>query len=351
MPQVGKFPFPLPPEAAALRSAAACLLALGALEPAPPRRAGAAAAAAAADAASGKLTELGRLMAVFPISPRHSRMLLQLAVWRARGTAAAAKAAAAVQQPLSSQDRRLLVGAGPLSGVTPAAAAAALPYAVALAAVQSLESPFMQIDGLQQQQQDKEGGEQQQQQQQQHQKDKGADTDANDAARAERRAAAAAHASMRSPHGDALSALNALCLYEAAAADGRADQMCSASYLHGRQLREMSQLRQQLGRSLLQLRAQATALAAGHDSSLGPAHLPGLAGSGSSSSSSSGSWASATSLLLALLEPLDDAAGQALMTEPLPLPPASVVTVLRRAIAAGWCDQVRWQPVGALSAV
>lgn len=56
--QVANFPFPTPPETTALVEAENCLKALEALD------------------ALGKLTPIGRAMAQYPMSPRHSRMLL-----------------------------------------------------------------------------------------------------------------------------------------------------------------------------------------------------------------------------------------------------------------------------------
>jgi HrpA-like RNA helicase len=58
--QVTNFPFPTPPDRAALAAAQACLQALGALD------------------STGALTDLGRAMAVLPLSPRPSRMILQV---------------------------------------------------------------------------------------------------------------------------------------------------------------------------------------------------------------------------------------------------------------------------------
>ena len=58
--QVTNFPFPTPPEFDALAAAQKCLQALGALDP------------------NEALTELGRAMAVLPLNPRPSRMILQV---------------------------------------------------------------------------------------------------------------------------------------------------------------------------------------------------------------------------------------------------------------------------------
>ncbi|KAH9719040.1 ATP-dependent rna helicase dhx37-related [Citrus sinensis] len=58
--KVSNFPFPTPPEATALVEAERCLKALEALD------------------SNGRLTALGKAMAHYPMSPRHSRMLLTL---------------------------------------------------------------------------------------------------------------------------------------------------------------------------------------------------------------------------------------------------------------------------------
>lgn len=96
MLQVVNFPFPTPPEAAALVEAERCLKALEALD------------------SSGGLTPLGKAMAYYPMSPRHSRMLLTvIQIMRkvtnyARGNlilgyAAAAAAALSMSNPFVRQ--------------------------------------------------------------------------------------------------------------------------------------------------------------------------------------------------------------------------------------------------------
>ena len=60
--QVDNFPYPTAPQAAGLREAQQCLVALGAMDP-----------------ETGALTELGRALSGYPISPRHARMILE--VW------------------------------------------------------------------------------------------------------------------------------------------------------------------------------------------------------------------------------------------------------------------------------
>jgi hypothetical protein len=59
--QVTNFPYPTPPLPLGLREAIRCLEALGAMDP-----------------SSGNLTTLGRDMATLPVSPRHSRLILQV---------------------------------------------------------------------------------------------------------------------------------------------------------------------------------------------------------------------------------------------------------------------------------
>ena len=97
--QVANFPFPTPPDAIALIEAERCLKALEALN------------------SQGKLTPLGKAMAHYPMSPRHSRMLLTVIqiMRKARGYTRA----------------NLVLG-----------------YAVAAAAALSLPNPFvMQFEG------------------------------------------------------------------------------------------------------------------------------------------------------------------------------------------------------------
>lgn len=106
--QIINFPFPSAPSIDALRSAEQCLLSITALELKNPTT-------VLKEATGGdlKLTALGRAMAAFPISPRHSRMLL-----------------AAVE----------LVSAGSEKSAT------VVHYALALAAALSSESPFLEPD-------------------------------------------------------------------------------------------------------------------------------------------------------------------------------------------------------------
>jgi len=302
--QVSNFPFPSPPDPDALQSAIRCLIRLSALEPGAKQQPSNTAAMG-----SGPLTAVGRAMAVFPVTPRHSRMLLQLAIWQQ-------------QQHGSSAGSQGAVGA-----VSAAAASKALPYAVALAATLSLESPFMHVDALNAETEaaaadaDAAGQDPAEADVQHTQQT----AEAKAANKKKMQAAGAAHASFRSPHGDAISALNALSAYEAAAAAGGVEDFCAANFMHARHLREMSQLRQQLGRTLLQLQQ---GLEQGQ-----LAHLPGVSGG------SGGAAAEAQQLMQQLLSGLQEAGGQQLM-QPLQPPSAAVLEVLRRALAAGWCDQV-----------
>jgi ATP-dependent RNA helicase DHX37/DHR1 len=97
--QVQNFPFPTPPKTTALVEAEQCLKALEALD------------------SNGKLTPLGKAMARFPMSPRHSRMLLTVIQ---------------TMRMVKSYTRSNLV----------------LGYAVAAAAALSLSNPFvMQFEG------------------------------------------------------------------------------------------------------------------------------------------------------------------------------------------------------------
>ena len=243
--QVGGFPFPTPPDPDLLRSATRCLTALAALDAAPPPAAAGAAARQQQQQlseAGGRLTPLGAVMASFPISPRHSRMVLEVVSWQRQqqqqqlqeeeeeeedkqAGAADARGGKAAKKKQKQRQRR--------EGVQ----VQALPYAVALAAALSLESPFMHVEGVAE-------GEAEGQEEGQE--------DGEGGGKARRSAAAAAHARFRSEDGDALSVLRALCAYEAACADGAGrrggplaagELFCRCNFLHARHLREMSALR------------------------------------------------------------------------------------------------------------
>lgn len=62
---VANFPFPTPPDRDALRRAEKTLVHLGALE-----------ASSSAAGVGGKITDLGRSMSLFPLSPRYSKMIV-----------------------------------------------------------------------------------------------------------------------------------------------------------------------------------------------------------------------------------------------------------------------------------
>eukprot|EP00891_Asterochloris_glomerata_P009844 jgi/Astpho2/9844/gw1.00149.216.1_t len=184
------------------------------------------------------LTALGREMARFPVGPRHAKMLLQV---------------------------------GPASKGPSQVA-----YGIALAAALSVEDPFMQTDNLQVSRMNS-GDE--------------------EAAKRQRQSARGRQARLRSSHGDALSALNALCAFEAA---GRTQDFCRQHYLHLRNLQEASALRRQLALAVLRQRA---ATGAPEETAQRQRELGEL-------------------------------------MQPLPSPRALIAQQLRKALAAGWADQV-----------
>ncbi|XP_031744535.1 ATP-dependent RNA helicase DEAH13 isoform X3 [Cucumis sativus] len=99
--KVVNFPFPTPPETSAVLEAESCLKALEALD------------------SGGRLTALGKAMAQYPLSPRHSRMLLTVIQ---------------IMRNLKNYDRANLV----------------LAYSVAAAAALSMSNPFvMMFEGSQ----------------------------------------------------------------------------------------------------------------------------------------------------------------------------------------------------------
>ena len=130
------FPFPTPPEPSALRTAHRCLEALSAIEP-----------PGGGDSVSGTggaLTPLGRAMSAFQISPRHARMLLEVVAWQAQqqkqqDKGPASCSASAPEAVSTGKKRKSVV---PSKGTLELA----LPYAVALAAALSVESPFIHVE-------------------------------------------------------------------------------------------------------------------------------------------------------------------------------------------------------------
>jgi ATP-dependent RNA helicase DHX37/DHR1 len=172
----------------------------------------------------------------------------------------------------------------------------ALPYAVALAAVLSVDSPFVHVDSIAA----AEGGEAEGEQGRgQGGEEAGAAAQQKEAAKKRRAAARQAHAAFRVVDSDALSALRALCAFEAA---GEGEAFCRRSFLHFKNLREAAALHRQLARAL-----EAQAGAAPGNGAAAPPRLSAAA--------------------------LAPAGG-------LPPPPPGVAEALRRALAAGWADQV-----------
>lgn len=178
--RVENFPFPTPPERVALVAAEKALRSI-----------------AAVDADSGLLTPMGRAMACYPISPRHSRMLLHTLT---EATEELERGAAGAR---SSQ-------------------AKSLHYAIALAAALSVESPFMLVD---------------------HVRPEEGDTEAE--ARLRRDRARGRHAGFRCDRSDALTALRVLADYEA---QGEPESFARTNFLVAKNLREMSDLHKQLRR-------------------------------------------------------------------------------------------------------
>ena len=189
--RVARFPFISPPEPAALARAQRTLMILGALRPVRGGDGRGAMGASGDDDDVGALTPVGRAMAALPISPRHARMLLAAAASDARGCLAGA---------------------------------------VAAAAALSLDSPFLRGDG--------------------------ADADAEDGRRDGESEEASRVPSRRRARvfhhedSDALSAARALVAYDAIGDPRDAHAFCVEHRLHGKTMREMSDLRRQLLRVL-----------------------------------------------------------------------------------------------------
>ncbi|XP_024370812.1 ATP-dependent RNA helicase DEAH13 isoform X2 [Physcomitrium patens] len=208
--KVINFPFPTPPDRQALLEADRCLRALSALGP------------------DGNLTPIGKAMAVYPISPRHARMIL-----------------AALHASQGMDGRGHIVVA----------------FAVAAAAALSLENPFLRESGIEVEDLAIVGAEKNgnnpaatkasEKQIKSQVKDGDSElTEEEKKKRKQRRAEAGrAHGKYRNTNSDALSVVNALWAYEKA--ENR-EQFCEINYLHGKTMQEMSKLRQQLSQLVLQ---------------------------------------------------------------------------------------------------
>ncbi|KAG6556004.1 hypothetical protein Mapa_001944 [Marchantia paleacea] len=214
--KVANFPFPTPPDRAAVVEAEKCLKSLSAL-----------------NLQTGLLTPMGQAMANYPISPRHSRMLLS-----------------AVQE---AQELCLNVEEADVS--------LALAYAIAVAAALSLDDPFLREAGIT----EEEEAEAPTVEAVRHKNGAVASGTAPDEAdvfhsnseqqqdwmvaaekarRKLRRAKAGlAHSKFKNMSSDAISVANALRAYDQAQ---NPEQFCQSHYLHSKTMSEMAKLRKQL---------------------------------------------------------------------------------------------------------
>ncbi|KAK4406979.1 ATP-dependent RNA helicase DEAH13 [Sesamum angolense] len=188
---VANFPFPTPPETDALIEAERCLKVLEALD------------------GNGRLTPLGKAMARYPMSPRHSRMLLT---------------AIQIMQQVKEYARANLV----------------LAYAVAAAAALSLANPFLvNFEGSHNDANDlhhdeKAGSEESK---------KVTDTEEKSRKKKLKQAAKASREKFSNPTSDALTIAFALQCFELS---GSRTEFCSENALHYKTMEEMSKLRKQL---------------------------------------------------------------------------------------------------------
>ena len=218
---VDRFPFPTAPHAPALKGACVALARLGALTK-----------------PDGELTTVGASMAQLPVPPRAARFLI----------------AAASCEALVGYNGRVALPQH------------VLPYAAAVAATLSLDSPFVRPNehatggdapNAATTRDDDDGGA----------KPSGASLSSAPAAVRQRQTA------LHHPRSDALSAAVALLTFEAAESAARrgGDALCASHGLHSRTLREAGQLRRQLARLLAR---KADDLAAAHTASRGVSHTP-----------------------------------------------------------------------------
>ncbi|XP_047311769.1 ATP-dependent RNA helicase DEAH13 isoform X2 [Impatiens glandulifera] len=176
--EVSNFPFPTPPPLSALREAELSLTILEALD------------------GKGKLTSMGKAMAQYPMSPRHSRMLLTVIQ---------------IMKRKQFSRARLVLG-----------------YAVAAAAGLSLQNPFiMHFEGTNQDNNPKDSSAKGEKSRKKKLKE----------------SIKASRAKFANPSSDALTIAYALQRYELS---GNRVEFCEENSLHLRTMQEMSSLRQQL---------------------------------------------------------------------------------------------------------
>ena len=262
------FPFPTPPAPAALRAAERCLRTLGAV-----------------DAATGVISPLGRLLAAFPVSPRHARMLLAVATLGPEEEEGA-------NAPTDAKAEKSK------AALAPKVLGPALRLAVAAAAALSFEPPFQEAPG--------------------RRKDPTAPEAAAPEAAEDPRAALRATARKGS---DVFEVVAALTGFEAAAAAGvlAGEAFCRRHALLPNAMREMALLRRQLA----QVCGRAGAQLAG---------APGEVGA----------------LARRLRRAVEAAGGERGLAGPLaPQPKKRAALAVRFAICQGWADQVAWRRASA----
>lgn len=188
--KVTNFPFPTPPDRAALVEAEQCLKSLSAL-----------------DLATGMLMPIGEAMALYPISPRHSRMLLTI-----------------FETVRNLEDWK--------------GANLVLAFAIAIAAALSMDNPFLtqfSSDAVQGRQENEMGAN--------ALNVKGTEEQEYLQIKKQREMANAAHKMFENVSSDALTVANALRSFER---EGNPGDFCKSNSLHLKTMDEMSKLRKQL---------------------------------------------------------------------------------------------------------
>ncbi|PKA58403.1 putative pre-mRNA-splicing factor ATP-dependent RNA helicase [Apostasia shenzhenica] len=188
--KVENFPFPTPPKASALEEAERCLMTIEALD------------------MKSKLTPTGRAMAQYPMSPRHSRLILTvIEILR--------------NQPVFGR-ANLVLG-----------------YAIAAAAALSFPSPFLfQLEWYKETQENDYG-----QEDKIHENERTKDHGEEQRKKRLKAIAKECRARFCNPSSDALTVAYALQLFELT---DNAFQFCRNNYLHLKTMEEMSKLRKQI---------------------------------------------------------------------------------------------------------
>lgn len=189
--KVENFPYPSPPNIDDLRAAQKCLSALSAI-----------------NKNDDTITELGKAMAKLPVSPRHSRLLIEV-LWGGTSPSGSTRDSIWTKVRISKE--------------------LCIAYSIRLAAAMSIESPFILPSSI-------------------HDSEQSDDTAAKDQLKEKLRMLRYAQKHFKVPDSDSLSSMKALCSFESS---GGSDAFCKENFLVFKNLREGLKLTKQLEKIIM----------------------------------------------------------------------------------------------------